>query len=128
MGDPQSSDAAIQSLRFIDATHGWAVQDALREPRLLHTDDGKAWLPAGTVPRYFADYTFTSLRRGILVDGAAALLLTDDGGNSWKQVATCEAQAEVDGLTRHIGCAFHSVYFPTAATGYAVGSSQDLTK
>jgi len=127
MGDPQSSDAAIQNLRFIDATHGWAVQDVDREPRLLHTDDGQTWSQAGSIPRHFSDYTFTSLRHGILAHGAD-LHVTEDGGNSWKQVATCQAQAEVDGLTRRIGCSFHSVSFPTAVTGYVVGSSEDLAK
>ena len=127
MGDPQSSDAAIQSLRFIDATHGWAVQDALREPRLLHTDDGETWTPVGSVPRHFRDYTFTSVRNGIMADGGAGLWSTGDGGNSWKQVAACEVQAEVQGLTKRIECDFLSLYFPTPATGYAVGSSSALT-
>src|SRR5437762_160546 len=108
MGDPQSSDAAIQSLRFIDATHGWAVQDALREPRLLHTDDGETWTPAGSLPRHFSDYTFTSLRNGIMAHGAG-LWSTGDGGNAWKQVATCEVQAEVQGLTKRIECEFLSL-------------------
>src|SRR5689334_10773094 len=110
MGDPQSSDAAIQNLRFIDATHGWAVQDVDREPRLLHTDDGEWWTQAGSIPRHFSDYTFTSLRHGILAHGAD-LQLTDDCGNSWKNVAACEAQADFDGLTRRIGCSFNSDYF-----------------
>ena len=125
MGDPQSSDAAIQSLRFIDATHGWAVQDALREPRLLHTDDGETWTQAGSLLRHFSDYTFTSLQNGIVAHGAD-LWATGNGGNSWKKVAACDVQAEVEGLTKRIECNFLSLYFPTPAIGYAVGSAGAL--
>lgn len=126
MGDPQSSDAAIGDLRFIDATHGWAVQFAGNASRQLRKDDGETWKEVGSIPQHFRDYSFTSVQHGILAGPSADLALTDDGGNSWKPVASCEAEAEVNGLTKRIGCDFLGLHFPTPATGYAVGSSSDL--
>src|SRR6478735_617851 len=36
-GDPQSSDRAVSTVRFLDGTHGWAVQQAPLNARLLRT-------------------------------------------------------------------------------------------
>ena len=128
-GDTQSSDRAIDAFRFMDATHGWAVQSGSPMNRLLRTDDGETWTPVGSIQTHYTDYTFTSVLHGIVAGPTGengVLELTDDGGNTWKRVATCEAETEVGGLTKRIGCDFLSLSFPVPATGYAVGSSSGL--
>ena len=42
LGDSKSSDRGMKDLRFIDATHGWVVQGAPLDAKLLHTTDGNA--------------------------------------------------------------------------------------
>ena len=50
-GDPQSSDGVIKELQFVDATHGFAVQDTTgTTDALLGTGDGKTWMPSGYCP------------------------------------------------------------------------------
>jgi photosystem II stability/assembly factor-like uncharacterized protein len=115
-GDFQSSDRAVNMLRFIDPHTGWAVQGG---GRLLHTSDGQNWTQSGAVPEHMDDYTFTSPTHGIYVQGDQ-IALTDDGGQHWKPVATCNVSAEVNGLTKTIHCGFTAIHFPTPNVGYAV--------
>jgi len=66
-GDPQSSDRAVRNIRFVDTTHGWAMQGTGSAARLLHTADGHNWNLAGTIPENTTDYMFTSDAMGIAV-------------------------------------------------------------
>ena len=51
VGDPESSDRGFDGLRFVDATHGFAVQGSTGSThKLFATSDGQTWVPSGTVP------------------------------------------------------------------------------
>lgn len=121
-GDPQSSERAISQFRFLDATHGWAVQHTGSAGRLLHTRDGKNWILSGTIAEHAKDYMFTSEINGVAVDGGR-LLLTTDGGRRWTQVNQCEVSVQVEGLARRVNCTWMRVQFVTPSLGYATGFS-----
>jgi photosystem II stability/assembly factor-like uncharacterized protein len=52
--------------------------------------------------------------------------VTQDAGQSWKQVATRAAKAKVNGLTRNVECEFRSMSFPSPSTGYVAAVSGDV--
>lgn len=125
-GDPQSPDKGISMLRFLDQKHGWAVQDA----KLLGTSDGENWEQVGIVPGPYArvsDYHFLSPKEGIalqgMTGGAFLIYRTQDGGRTWKEVATCQVKVEIDGLNRTAGCGFMRLEFTSPRVGYAVGGN-----
>jgi photosystem II stability/assembly factor-like uncharacterized protein len=127
VGDPESSDPPFHDLRFIDATHGWALQSSGVEERLLHTTDGTHWLAAGMIEQ-FADYQFTSDSDGVMAV-RDALSITHDGGRTWSPAYACHAQVEVNGLMRDSRCEFERLQFVTPQIGYAIGhdsSAPDL--
>jgi len=120
LGDFQSSDSAVRMLRFIDPKTGWAVQDTGGgDARLLHTSDGQNWNQTGAIPVHVADYAFTSAVHGLYVEGDR-IGLTNDGGQRWNTVATCNVEAQVNGLTQTAHCGYTAIHFPTPGTGYAV--------
>ena len=119
-GDPQSSDRAVHHLRFLDSTHGWAIQDTGSASRLLHTRDGLNWMLAGTIPEHTVDYMFTSELTGVAVR-SGHLLQTVDGGRNWRQAGECVVTAQVQGLARNLGCEWTRLQFVTPTVAYAVG-------
>ncbi len=121
-GDPQSSDRAVSAVRFLNRTHGWAVQQSALDARLLRTTDGQNWDQIGSIHSHFADFTFTSELAGTYVIGNT-IYSTQDGGKNWKPVASCKVQAEVEGLTKNIDCEFSAVHFPSPQVGYAAAGS-----
>ena len=121
-GDPQSSDRAVSTVRFLDGTHGWAVQQTPLNARLLRTIDGQNWDQVGTIETHYADLTFTSELDGTYLNGDT-IFRTQDGGKKWQPVSPCAVQAEVNGLTKKIDCQFSSVNFPSAQVGYAAAGS-----
>ncbi len=122
VGDPESSDRAFTDLRFVDATHGFAVQGSTGTTHKLYsTSDGQSWIPSGTVPEHRNDYFFTSPTNGIAADWSHQLLRTTDGGKKWQPAYRCRIKAEIAGLTREAECYMNSVHFPDANTGYAIG-------
>ncbi len=119
-GDANNNEARIGQLRFLDQTHGWAVQDG---PALLRTVDGQHWehvdgkFPAGTP---VVDYAFTSVGHGILAGGNGdAFYVTDDGGRQWQQVAPCQLKVTVQGLAHNEGCQFVKLQMLSPRSGYA---------
>jgi photosystem II stability/assembly factor-like uncharacterized protein len=126
-GDPQSAEPPIHDLRFVDATHGWAVQGSGHGNKLLRTTDGENWEEAGTLGGnygYWSDYTFASATVGFQIrqqpDDMAQTL---DAGKTWKPVLpACAAKMEVEGLTREVGCSMKSLHFPSPNVGYAIGT------
>lgn len=123
VGDPNSADPSIGHLRFLDQTHGWAVQ---RDEKLLHTSDGKNWEVSGSLPKFatLRTYLFTSPSNGILLGGgydSSTIYSTRDGGRSWKKDFPCVTTVQVDGLTKRLACYFKDLVFPSPQVGYAVG-------
>jgi photosystem II stability/assembly factor-like uncharacterized protein len=121
-GDPQSDDRGVRDLRFVDATHGFAVQSATGSSHiLLGTSDGQSWIPTGTVPEHRYDVEFTTPTTGFVADWANQIIRTTDGGKKWQPVYRCRIKTEIAGLVRDAECFIHSLHFPTVMTGYAVG-------
>ncbi len=118
-GDPQSSEGGIWELRFLDQTHGWAVQRTSSAARLFHTRDGKNWILAGTMDEHHRDYMFTSENSGVQLSGQL-IKVTADGGRSWKPVFECAAKIQIDGLWQNITCSWGRVQFLTSSIGYAI--------
>jgi hypothetical protein len=128
MGDPHSSDPGISELRFVDATHGWAVQGG---DQILRTTDGTTWqtvgpFAAGGGP--VANYRFISANVGFELAGGSdvsTIYATHDAGRSWKPAYQCQVTLQVNGLSQNTGCVLRDVYFPSARIGYAVGGGYD---
>jgi photosystem II stability/assembly factor-like uncharacterized protein len=126
VGDPESSDRGFTDLRFVDATHGFAVQGSTGTThKLFATADGQTWTLAGTVPEHRYDFVFTSPTTGVAADWAHHLLRTSDGGKKWQPAYTCKIKAEIGGLTREADFYMHSIHFPTPEVGYAIGPLPD---
>ena len=121
-GDPDSDEGVIQELQFVDATHGFAVQDTTgTTDALLSTADGKTWMPSGTVPEHRYALWFTGPTTGFVADPNKRVLKTVDGGKKWQPVFDCRIKAEIGGLTREADCYVYGLHFPTATTGFALG-------
>ena len=133
-GDPQSPDAKVDMLRFLDNHHGWAVIHSgnLGALNLLRTTDGQNWEQIGSIPGdtvvMLADYQFSTPRNGIAItgnDNGSTFWHTRDGGHTWKQAvpfADCHAKVNISGLWRDAACAFAgTVQFVSPTVAYAVG-------
>lgn len=120
-GDPQSSDDSVKDLHFLDQKTGWAIS----KDKILHTRDGERWIVAGTIRDNYVDYAFTSENSGVYLGPNGDLHRTDNGGKAWKQVFTCAARVEVEGLTRNVPCVWRRLQFLSPTLGYAVASSYD---
>ena len=121
-GDPQSSDRAVSTVRFLDRTHGWAVQQTPLDTRLLRTTDGQNWDQVGMIERHYTALTFTSELNGTYLD-SDTIYRTQDGGKKWEPVSPCKVQAEINGLTKNTDCEFSAVHFPSAQIGYGAAGS-----
>lgn len=123
-GDPSSKDEAIGTLRFVDATHGWAVKGS----QLLRTADGENWEQAGQLGgtyAFFNDYAVPSSMTVVqIIREHNELARSEDGGKSWKMIQkTCEVDAEVQGLSRKLNCVLKSLFFLSPTIGYAIGAT-----
>lgn len=128
-GDPGSNEPEIGQLRFLDRTHGWAIQGG---SRLLRTADGQKWeevngkFPPG-VP--VLDYAFTSANHGILLGGNGdAFYVTNDGGQQWQTVIPCQLSVNVQGLAQTPNCHFIKLQMLSPSSGLALAwwsSTQD---
>ena len=123
-GDPASTEARIEKLRFIDEYHGWAVQGR----KLLRTTDGDSWEEYGSTPLRMGDYVFLSAQSGVAAGGlseqsTSQLFRTDDAGKTWTHVAKCEVKAMIDGVNRTSSCEVGRIHFPTPDVGYLVGKA-----
>ena len=128
-GDPNSSEKAFADLRFVDATHGWAVQDKVDDRKLFRTTDGQTWSEVGVLYhaglQAYNDYLFTSPRDGVSIVGDA-IYQTHDAGRHWLKVFECQTKTEIEGLTKAVSCDLHGVHFPTPLVGYAIGANRDI--
>ena len=122
VGDPHSNDQEVIDLRFLDASHGWAVQGS----QLIRTTDGKTWETVGPfAPNSpLAEYRFTTPQDGFEVAGyysGSTIFATHDGGRNWKPVYQCATTLQVNGLSRNVSCFLRDVSFPSPQVGYSVG-------
>ncbi|HKS97854.1 MAG TPA: YCF48-related protein, partial [Terriglobia bacterium] len=118
-GDAGNNDKPIRQLRFLDARHGWAVSG---DGHLLRTMDGENWEQVAEIPGE-DDYTFVSVRRGILLRGnSGGFEVTDDGGRHWREVAPCSFKVTVQGLAQTADCHFIKLQMLSAQLGYVFAS------
>lgn len=118
-GDPQAQGPDITRLFFLDRFHGWAQAYG----HLYRTTDGQNWQEVGNDVR--GHVFFISPFRGFSGYGDK-IYDTSDGGVTWKEIFTCAAQAQIQGLTKQIRCGIDSIQFPSLRTGYGVGWSSEL--
>jgi photosystem II stability/assembly factor-like uncharacterized protein len=119
IGDPQSSDRAFKDLRFLDATHGFAVQGSQSDHKLYSTSDGQTWVPVGNIAEHRRDFQFTSMTTGFSLQ-RGAIQMTRDSGKKWQTVYPCRIKTEINGLTRDVDCTFERIFFVSPQVGYAV--------
>lgn len=123
LGDPESSERDYYALRFVDPTHGFAVQrTGGGDYKLVRTTDGESWTVSGTVPQHFGDYAFVSPTTGFAAHDRQ-ILRTDDAGRTWRPVFTCRTKVQVQGLMRDAECDIAAFHFPSERVGYAIGNS-----
>jgi photosystem II stability/assembly factor-like uncharacterized protein len=121
-GDPEAAEKPVRLLRFIDQTHGWAVRDG----RVLRTEDGESWEDLGAAPEYMHELAMTSPTEGVSAGYVgigtvpSTLFKTRDGGRTWRPVTTCEFKAMVDGLAHDVRCAVIKIQFVSPTVGYLV--------
>lgn len=124
-GDPQGAGETIRDLRFVDQSHGFAVQsNGPGDQALLRTVDGQTWRASGTIILRRGDYTFTSPTVGFTA-ASNEITRTRDAGRSWQKVMDCAATINVAGLSRNVNCEIVSLSFPTPQVGYGAGTSPD---
>lgn len=127
-GDPQSQEREIRMLHFVDRTHGWALQPG-SPAKLLRTTDGENWEQASNVPEAVIDYQFVSPSVGMLLEGNAnysRIYRSVDGGRTWKETlpqSACRFNAQVEGLSRQVGCVLSTLAVASRMEAYAVGST-----
>lgn len=126
-GDPAAKEEPIRDLRFLDATHGWATKYQ-GGGKLLRTTDGENWEQFGKIGEaygFYYDFVFLTERIGVqLVKEGSDIARTTDGGKTWKVVADgCAVNAEVEGLSRKLGCNRKSFFFLSPEIGYAIGAT-----
>lgn len=120
-GDPQAQGEELKHVFFADATHGWVQA----WNTLFRTTDGESWQRVGDDVR--GDVFFVSDVKGFRAYGGK-IYATADGGNRWREVLTCHARMEVQGLTQDKNCDVWTLYFPTPSVGYAMGDPRILAK
>jgi len=120
-GDPHAEGGELKNVFFKDATHGWAQT----WNSLFRTTDGETWQQVTGDIR--GDASFVSDLKGFRVSGGR-IYATENGGMAWKQVFTCHAKMEVNGLTQEKNCDLWVLDFPTATVGYAMGESRITAK
>jgi photosystem II stability/assembly factor-like uncharacterized protein len=129
-GDPAAAENPLDGLRFVDYQHGWATERFPQtDSKLLRTTDGQHWEQVGAIPHVFSntysDYAFTSATNGVALVGAK-IFTTRNGGKDWREVFSCAAKAEVDGLARNVDCSLLSLSFVSPSVGFALGGNSDV--
>ncbi len=125
-GDPQADEDPVKLLRFVDETHGWAVRDN----RILRTEDGESWEDLGAAPQYIHELAMSSPTQGVAAGylgmgrNPSTLLRTRDGGKTWSPVVQCSVKAMVGGVNKVFGCEVTRIQFVTEAVGYLVAKHQ----
>ena len=86
---PAPADTTLTRVRFVDATHGWAIG---YDGTILGTEDGgKKWtllqFDAAWGKPYF-DILFSDPNNGLIAGANGTLKRTTDGGKTWEAVAS----------------------------------------
>ena len=108
--NPRPQGNPLASVKFADATHGWAV--GAKGAIVVTADGGESWRAqrSGT-GNDLNGVTFLDASRGWAVGDGGAILITADGGQTWS--------AQASGTSIDL----RSVSFADALRGWAVGFS-----
>ncbi|MGP0020311.1 MAG: WD40/YVTN/BNR-like repeat-containing protein [Candidatus Sulfotelmatobacter sp.] len=120
-GDPHTEGGDLKYGFIKDSKHGWAQA----WNTLFRTTDGESWQQVTGDIR--GNAVFVSDLKGFRAYGGK-IFATQDGGIHWKEVFTCRAKMEVQGLTHETGCDLWVLSFPTAMVGYAMGDARVTAK
>lgn len=125
-GDPSNQEQQIKLIRFLDAKHGWAIEDS--PERILATTDGQNWSELGPSPRGVQDFLFSSVQHGILLANGSreyyrgGVFLTEDFGKTWKPQIECKMTTTVQGLAHNDECWFISLRVLSSHSAYALAA------
>lgn len=120
-GDPHAQGEELKHAYFKDPAHGWAQA----WNTMFRTTDGDSWQQMTGDIR--GDAVFVSDAEGVRVSGGR-IFASQDGGQTWKQIFTCGAKMEVNGLTQEKTCDLWTLFFPSATVGYAMGDPRITAK
>jgi len=120
-GDPHAQGGDIKYAFMKDSKHGWAQIWNI----LFRTTDGDSWHQMTGDIR--GDVFFVSDSKGFRTY-AHKILVTQDGGVKWKEVFSCRAKMEEQGLTHETECDTWVLSFPTPMVGYAMGDKRITAK
>ncbi|MGC2694362.1 MAG: YCF48-related protein [Candidatus Angelobacter sp.] len=120
-GDPHAQGEELKHAFFKDSKHGWAQAWST----MFRTTDGETWQQVKGEVR--GNAVFVSDLRGFYASGGR-LDVTLDGGKTWKQIFTCRAKMEANGLTQERDCDLASFDFPTPTVGYAMHEARVTAK
>lgn len=121
-GDPNAQGAQLKHIFFTNPTHGWAQA----WNTMFRTTDGENWQQV--IGDIRGDAIFVSDVKGFRTYGNGIIFATEDGGSDWKEVFTCRAKMEVEGLTQEKDCDLETLHFPSATVGYLAGDSRITVK
>jgi len=121
-GDPHAQGGELKYAFILDSKHGWAQT----WNGLFRTTDGESWQQLTGDIRGKVD--FVSEQKGFRATYDGKIFATQDGGSNWREVFTCRAKMEVQGLTQESGCNLEVLTFPTSTVGYAMGTARVTAK
>jgi len=120
-GDPHAQGDEIRYIFSLDSKHAWAQTWNI----LFRTTDGDSWQQ---VPGDIRGYVeFVSQLKGFRTY-AGKIFASQDGGFKWREVYTCRAKMETQGLTHESDCGLILLTFPTPTVGYGMGDARITAK
>ncbi len=120
-GDPHAQGEDIKYIFMKDAKHGWAQT----WNTLFRTTDGESWQQVTGDIR--GNVFFVSETKGFYVS-SEKIFASEDGGSTWKQIFSCRAKMDVQGLSQEKDCDLWVLDFPTPDVGYAMGAERLTVK
>ena len=120
-GDPHAQGEELKNAFFENSTHGWVQA----WNTLFRSTDGESWQQVSGDIR--GNAIFVSDVKGFRAYGTK-IYGTMDGGKAWKEVFTCHAKMEVQGLTQEKDCSLAALHFGSPTVGYAAGDSRITVK
>ncbi|HEV8145038.1 MAG TPA: YCF48-related protein [Bryobacteraceae bacterium] len=125
-GDPESTDEALTRIFFLDAKHGWAMDN---RGRILGTKDGTTWADLSKVSGTSRGVWFITPQAGFEIENPSStshstLRRSDDAGKTWKALGECSVDATIGGLPRKLGCMMHTMQFLSPSVGFMGGGAE----
>ncbi len=128
-GDPESTDADLSKVFFLDAKNGWAMTEGAK---ILGTKDGSTWAELSTVSGTSQGMWFQTPQIGFEIENSdstsqSTQKRSTDGGKTWKSESRCSVDTNVGGLPRKLECRMFAVQFLSPTNGFVGGSADGLS-